>query len=328
MKTGIAALRQAAKTANKSAIWNLGYKVKRFLLGRQGNDGIIFKIVVYGLLISIGFIYLYPIFYMLSQSFKSLDDLLDPTVMWLPRTLHVDNFTRAWAVLDFPKAFGASLTNAILPAVAQTVSCALAGYGFARFKFPGKTLLLVCMLMTFIIPTQVVMIPLFLLFKQYGILGSPLPFIVPAIFAGGIKSALFILIYLQFFRTVPKALEESAQIDGAGPFKTFMRIILPISVPAIVVVFLFSLVWHWNETYMSSLYLGESMRTLPLMLQMFDQAYSQMYSSSSGATEAVSINESIKLAGTVLIILPLLVLYLFAQKWFVEVVDKTGLTGE
>ncbi|CAM4330031.1 carbohydrate ABC transporter permease [Paenibacillus alkaliterrae] len=318
---------KAVKTIDKIKIENIWYKLKKFFLGKQGNDGMIFKTVIYALLISIGFVYLYPIFYMVSHSFKSLKDLLDPTVLWLPKTLHLDNYIRAWNVLDFPKAFGASLLNSVLPALSQTVSCALVGYGFARFNFPGKSIMLAFILLTFIIPVQVVMIPLFLLFKQYGLLGSPLPFIVPALFAGGIKSALFILIYLQFFKTVPKALEESAQIDGAGPFKTFFRIIIPISVPAIVVVFLFSLVWHWNETYMASLYLGESMRTLPLMLQTFDLAYSQEYAS-SGATEMVNINESIKLAGTMLIILPLLILYLFAQRWFVEVVDKTGLTGE
>ncbi|TFE26341.1 carbohydrate ABC transporter permease [Cohnella luojiensis] len=306
----------------------IGYKIKKFLLGKQGNDGIIFKLVVYGLLISIGFVYVYPILFMISQSFKSLDDLLDPTVQWLPKSLHMDNFFKAWVVLDFMKSFGASLLNSVLPALAQTISCALVGYGFAKFAFPGKNVMFALILMTFIIPVQVVMIPLFLLFQQYGMLGSPLPFVIPALFAGGIKSALFILIYTQFFRTIPKSLEESAQLDGAGALKTFFRIILPISVPAIVVVFLFSLVWHWNETYTTSLYLGDSMSTLPVMLQQFDLSFSQNYSSSQVSGQKVNINESIKLAGTVLIILPLLILYLFAQKWFVEVVDKTGITGE
>ncbi|GIQ62998.1 hypothetical protein PACILC2_15660 [Paenibacillus cisolokensis] len=103
---------------------------------------------------------------------------------------------------------------------------------------------------------------------------------------------------------------------------------MPISVPAIVVVFLFSLVWHWNETYTTSLYLGESMRTLPLKLQSFDLAFSQVFTSGQTSGDTANINESIKLAGTMLIILPLLILYLFAQRWFVEVIDKTGITGE
>ncbi len=328
MKLESASFRKAVHEMDKTMLIRIGYKIKKFLLGKQGNDGIIFKLVVYGLLISIGFVYVYPILFMISQSFKSLDDLLDPTVQWLPKTLHMDNFFKAWVVLDFMKSFGASLLNSVLPALAQTISCALVGYGFAKFAFPGKNIMFALILMTFIIPVQVVMIPLFLMFQKYGMLGSPLPFIIPALFAGGIKSALFILIYTQFFKTIPKSLEESAQLDGAGALKTFFRIILPISVPAIVVVFLFSLVWHWNETYTTSLYLGDSMRTLPVMLQQFDLSFSQDFSSSQVGGQRVNINESIKLAGTMLIILPLLLLYLFAQKWFVEVIDKTGITGE
>ena len=176
MKTGIAWLR----SLDKSIWWRIYSKGRRIVLGSQGNDGLIFKAVVYMLLISLGFIYLYPILFMITQSFKSLQDLLDPTVIWLPKTLYVDNFVKAWHVLEFPKAFGASLLNAVLPALAQMVSCALVGYGFARFSFPGKGLMFALMLLTFIVPVQVVMIPLFLLFQEYGMLGTPLPFVAPA----------------------------------------------------------------------------------------------------------------------------------------------------
>lgn len=328
MKPAIASIKRAVARPDRATLVKYGYKLRKIALGKQGNDGVVFKAVVYGLLVSIGFVYLYPVLYMISQSFKSLQDLLDPTVMWLPKSLHLDNYVRAWKALDFPASFGASLFNSVLPAAAQTASCALVGYGLARFRFPGKRVMIGLMMLTFVIPVQVVMIPLFLLFQKYGMLGSPLPFIVPALFAGGIKSVLFILIYTQFFRTIPKALEESAQLDGAGALNIFARIILPNTVPAVVVVFLFSLVWHWNETYTASLYLRDSMRTLPMMLQAFEQSYAQMYSSSGAGSTYVDINESIKLAGTMLIILPLLLLYLFAQKWFVEVIDRTGITGE
>ncbi|WP_349408495.1 carbohydrate ABC transporter permease [Pseudalkalibacillus sp. SCS-8] len=306
-----------------------GTRVKKALLGLQGNDGLIFKTFIYALLISVGFIYLYPILYMVSNSFKSLSDLLDPTVLWIPKELYIENFVKAWHVLEFPKTFMTSLLNSVLPALAQMVSCAIVGFGFARFRFPGKNILFGLMLLTFIIPTQIVMIPMFLMFEQYGMLGTPLPFIIPAIFAGGIKSALFILIYTQFFRSIPPVLDESAQLDGANYFTIFFRIILPISIPALVVVFLFSLVWHWNETYTASLYLGDSMSTLPLKLKEFNDSFRVLYSSSSGGeSSGADINESIKFAGTVLVILPLLVLYMFAQRWFVEVLDKTGITGE
>lgn len=315
------------KTINKK-MNTIGTRLKKLLLGMQGNDGLIFKTFIYALLISVGFIYLYPILYMVSESFKSLKDLLDPTVLWIPKELYIENFVKAWNVLEFPKTFMTSLLNSVLPAVAQMVSCAIVGFGFARFEFPGKKILFGLMLLTFIIPTQIVMIPKFLMFEQYGMLGTPLPFIIPAIFAGGIKSALFILIYTQFFRSIPQVLDESAQLDGANYLTIFFRIILPISIPALVVVFLFSLVWHWNETYTASLYLGDSMSTLPLKLKEFNDSFKAMYSSAGGEANGADINESIKFAGTVLVILPLLVLYMFAQRWFVEVLDKTGITGE
>ncbi|CAM2824632.1 carbohydrate ABC transporter permease [Paenibacillus sediminis] len=298
---------------------------KSLLLGRKGNDGLIPKIIIYVLLVSIGFIYLYPLLYMVSQSFKSLDDLLDPTVAWIPRSLDWDNYVKAWHVLNYMDTLGSSLLNSVLPAIAQTVSCAIVGYGFAKYRFPGKTFLFGVMLLTFIVPKQVIMIPMFLLFKEYGMLETPLPFIVPSLFAQGLRGALFILIYYQFFRTIPVALEEAAQIDGAGTLKTFFRIILPISMPSIVVVFLFSMVWHWNETYLASLYLGNAMTTLPLELKTFNDSFKAMY---TGTSKLTDVNESIRMAGTLLIVLPLLILYLFAQKRFTQVIDKTGLTGE
>jgi multiple sugar transport system permease protein len=300
-------------------------KAKHLLWGRQGSDGLALKTAVYALLVIIGFVYVYPLLFMASQSFKSLQDLLDPTVGWIPRSIDWNNYDQAWHVLHYMKALGTSLLNSVLPAAAQTWSCAIVGYGFAKYRFPGKPILFALMLITFVVPKQVVMIPMFLMFKQYHMLETPLPFIVPGLFAQGLRGALFVLIYVQFFRTIPDALEEAAAIDGAGALKTFFRIVLPISVPAIVVSFLFSMVWHWNETYLASLYLGNAMTTLPQELKTFNDAFKAMYAAGAKVTD---VNEAIRMAGTLLIVLPLLILYLFAQRYFTQVVDKTGLTGE
>lgn len=307
----------------KARLWT--DRAKRLMWGRQGNDGLMLKTAVYALLVIIGFVYVYPLLFMVSQSFKSLEDLLDPTVGWIPRRVEWNNYVQAWHVLHYMKALGTSLLVSVLPAVAQTVSCAIVGYGFAKYRFPGKPILFALMMITFVVPKQVVMIPMFLLFKQYHMLETPLPFIVPGLFAQELRGALFVLIYVQFFRTIPDALEEAASIDGAGALKTFYRIILPISVPAIVVVFLFSMVWHWNETYLGSLYLGNAMSTLPQELKTFNDAFKAMY---TGGAKVTDVNEAIRMAGTLLIVLPLLILYLFAQRYFTQVVDKTGLTGE
>ncbi|MBO1004829.1 carbohydrate ABC transporter permease [Pseudogracilibacillus auburnensis] len=312
---------------NKRLLEDVKARFKMLLLGKQGNDGFILRFVIYFLLITIGFVYLYPVLYILAQSMKSLDDLLDPTVVWIPKAFHLENYITAWKVLDFKRALTGSLFNSVLPAIAQTISCAIIGYGLARFRFPGKNLILVLMLITFIIPTQVVMIPLFMMFEKYNMLGTPLPFILPAMLGMGIRSALFILIYMQFFKGIPTSLEEAAQIDGASATKIFTKIVIPISVPAIVVVYLFSMVWHWNETYTASLYLGNSMTTLPIRLQIFHDSFSKMITSNE-IQQGANINESINMAGTMLVIMPLLILYFFAQRWFVEATDKTGIAGE
>lgn len=307
---------------------NYGSKGRRIILGRQGNDGLLFKTVIYALLISIGFVYLYPMLYMLSQSMKSLSDLLNPSVIWIPTGIHLQNFIMSWKVLNYGQSLLDTLYVSVLPAIAQALSTAIVGYGFARFEFPGKKLLFLLMIFTFIIPVQVSMIPLFVMFNKYSMLGSPLPFLIPSLFASGLKSTLFILIYSQFFRSVPDSLEEAAQIDGAGYLKTFFRIVFPISVPAIVVVFLFAFVWQWNETYMSSLYYGNSLTTLPLQLKSFADSFALLYPVTQTANGTTNINEAIEMAGTLLTILPLLLLYFVAQRWFVEVVDRAGITGE
>lgn len=310
------------------ASWNYrraADKARKWVLGTGENDGLIFKTGVYLLLVGIGFIYLYPVLFMLVNSFMSLDDLVNSMVKWIPTDLYVDNYVRAWKVLNYPTAFLETVWAAGAPAVLQTVVCGIIGYGFARFEFRGRSVLFVLMLATFIVPPQITMMPTYLMFKEYGLLGSTKTFIYPALLGQGLKSALFILIYYQFFRRMPTALEEAAQIDGAGYFGIFARIAVPMAGPAIIIVFLFSFVWYWNETYLAGLYFGNELAILPLKLQQFVDSYNQLYPPGSPGSQ---LNEAIKLAGTLLTIVPLLVLYFLLQRWFVEGIDRSGITGE
>lgn len=304
---------------------NFQSRAHRFLFGMKKNDGFIYKLVIYALLISIGFVYLYPVLYMLVTSFMSLDDLINSMVKWIPTALNFDNYTKAMKVMNFKSTFFQTLIVAGVPSILQTASTAIIGYGFARFKFPFKNLLFALMLTTFIIPPQVTVMPTYLQFKNYELLGSIKTFIYPAILGQGLKSAIFILIFYQFYRQLPNSLEEAAQLDGASHFKIFYKIALPTAVPAIVIVFLFSFVWYWNETYLSGLFFGNQMSTLPLELQKFADSYGKMFPGNSPMNK---INESIKIAGTMLVIAPLLVLYFALQRWFVESIDRTGITGE
>lgn len=305
--------------------WVAINRVRKFLFGMGENDGLLFRTVVYLLLIGIGFIYLYPLLFMLVNSFMSLDDLVNSMVKWIPTTLYTENYTKALNVLDYKNTLLQTIMVATVPAVLQTASSAVIGYGFARFDFPLKRLWFVLMLATFIIPPQVTMIPTYLTFRDYGLLGTLQTFIYPAVLGQGLKGALFIMIFYQFFKRLPVVLEEAAQIDGAGYLKMFYRIAVPTAGPAFIIVFLFSFVWYWNESYLSALYFGNSLTILPLELQRFTDSYSSLYPPGSPGNE---INEAIKMSGTMLTIAPLLIVYFLLQRWFVEGVDRTGITGE
>jgi len=264
---------------------------------------------------------------MVSFSFKSLEDLLNPLVNWIPSELHVENFKQAYQVLDFFPTLFQTLYVTILPALAQTAVAAFVGYGFARFEFRLKNILFVLVMVTFIIPPQVTLIPRYLVYSELNLLGNIQAFLLPATFGQGLNSAIFILIFYQFFRSIPKTLEEAALLDGAGHLRIFFTIAIPMAVPAIIISFLFSFVWYWNETYLAAIFFGDQLTTLPLELQKFAASYQRMFP--AGMEQSASqLNEGIRLAGTVLSILPLLVVYFITQKWFVEGVDRSGITGE
>lgn len=305
-------------------------KAKRILLGMSGTDGLLLKIFIYGLLIGLGFVFLYPLLHMISFSFQSLDDLLNSIVNWIPTSLYVENFTRAFGVLNFWPTLLQTIYVAVLPSILQTAVASIVGYGFARFEFKGKKILLALVLVTFIVPSQVLIIPRYILFNNLNMLDSIAAYVLPAIFGQGINSAIFILIFYQTFRSIPKSLEEAAQLDGAGHFKIFFTIAIPMAAAAYIISFLFSVVWYWNETFLASIYFGGSLTTLPLQLQRFTAAFEQMAQAQGqdGAGVVSNINEGIEMAGTLLSILPLLIIYFVTQRWFVESVDRSGITGE
>ncbi len=286
---------------------------------------------IYALLICIGFIYLYPIIYMVSSSFMSLEDLLDSSINWIPSSVNISNYIQAAKSMDFWKSLGQSILIAGIPTLCNLLSCSLIGYGLARFEFPGKKVVLGIIIFSFILPSQITMIPTYVLYSNMGILGTLWSFVLPALLGMGINAPIFILIFWQFFRQVPKVLIEAAQIDGAGYFKSFVRISLPSAVPAIITVALFSFVWYWNESYLTEMYVHGVMTssgwtTLVIQLDNFASNYSSYATTATNA--ATSLNESISMAGTMLSILPLLLMYFVLQRYFVESIDRTGITGE
>ena len=228
-------------------------------------------------IIPVMYVILYPLFTMVSTSLQSQYQALDPSVVWIPKLITDENYKKAMLALDFSHSFLRSIEVNVLSAIIEVATCAVTAYGFARFKFKFKGLLMGLLILSIIVPQEMIAVPTYLQLRYADILGilgflgkligtelrpslinTPWSFWIPSILSVGLRSGLFIFIYMQFYKGLPKELEEAAYIDGAGPFKTFLKIIVPSSGTAIVTVTIFSVIWHWNEYYLSSIYFSSN----------------------------------------------------------------------
>lgn len=282
------------------------------------------KTSIYFLLITFGYVFLYPLIHSISLSFMSYDDKLNPAVYLIPTMPTLDNYKMVINKINYGSVLLETSVLVVICTIGQTISCGIIGYGFGKYKFPLKKLFLVVILVMFLIPIQVTCIPTYLMLQQLKLINSPFGLIIPAMFGQGLKSTIFILIYYQIFNAMPKVLDEAAQVDGANALRRFLFISVPLAKPAILLTALFSAIWYWNETYLSTLYLGQKFTTLPIQLRLFVASLNTREVVSNG----VKMFETLEMAGVVLSIIPLLVLYLLFQRHFTESIDKTGITGE
>lgn len=285
------------------------------------------------ILSGIGFIVLYPLIYMVSCAFRERSDMNDPTVMWLPRNYTLDVIKETWRIMDFGGVLKNTIFLNIGCSLVQVMSCAVTGYGFARFSFKGKKLLFGIVIMMILVPPQVISLPLYTQFRFFGIKGlfsvnlidSMLTMYLPAMTANGIRSGLMILIFRQFFRGLPRELEDAACIDGCGPFMTFIRVMIPNAASAFLTVFLFSVVWYWNDYYVSTAFFTDT-RTVATVLYDLDSRLSRaLYGDSRikpSARELIVWKE----AGCLMSVLPILIMYVFLQKHFTEGIERSGLS--
>lgn len=316
------------------------YFLRRTLLGGFRKLGLLPKTVLYVMLISLCFVYVYPILHMAVTSLKSLTDLLDPSVQWLPHELSLSNYEEALEIMGFQEHLMDTLLVTVIPALCQTFSCALAGYAFARFRFRGRKLLMGCVLLTFIVPFPVLMVPTYTMYSSYGILRTVWTMILPAVTGQGLRAAIFILIFRATYEQIPFSLDEAARVDGASETRVFLTIGVPLGIPAMITSFLFSFVWYWNETYTTSLFMGnaalgssKSISTLVMELASFEDGYLAYLEKLGGwaakQTGGANVqNEAVTMAGTILTIAPLLIVYFCLQRHFTEAIDRSGITGE
>ncbi len=271
------------------------------------------KIISYCLLTAVAVIMLYPLVWMLFASFKGNEEIFRASL--LPETWTLDGYRNGWkgsGQYTYATFFKNTFLM-VLPMVIFTVlSASFVAFGFARFKFWGKKFFFALMMGCMMLPNAVMIIPRYIMFRNMGWLDTYLPFIVPCVFGGG---SFFIFMFIQFFRGVPRELDESAYVDGCSSIMVYFRIVMPLAKPAVFSAMIFQFMWSWNDFFGPLLYINNvSKYPLALGLRM-----------SMDVNMSISWNNIIAMA--LVSIIPLVVLFFCAQKYFVEGVAATGIKG-
>lgn len=290
-------------------------------------------IIIFGL----SFVILYPILYMISTSIRPQAEMNDPSIMWIPKTIRLENFVEVWKATNYPSTLWNTLVLNVVSSVLQVGTCALTGYGFARFKFKGKNFFFALVLLQIIVPVQIILIPQYSQFRYFDIfglfnalmgdslnlVGTNFAMYIPALMCNGIRAGLFIYLFRQFFRGLPKELEDAAYLDGCGPFKTFISVMIPNAASSFLTVFIFSIVWYWNDYYVSSMYFNDP-NTIALKVNNITNIISMYLDNQVGiATDYVVWME----AACLLAITPIVIMYIFLQKYFTEGIARAGLAN-
>jgi len=326
------------KIEKRHDFWERNRKTNGYLLQKKVGD-IGFRIIRTVLLFGLCFLILQPMINKLSVSLMKESNLYDATVINVPRDWTLTNFKMVNELIGYWKCLFNSIWVSFLVAFLQVAAATLVGYGFARFKFPLKNFWFACVILVIIVPPQTIMSPLYLNFRYFDIFGifqkitgeslnlqkTMFPYLMMCATCMGLKSGLYIFMLRQYFRGVPKELEEAAYVDGCGNLQTFFRIMLPDAKSMIVSCFLFAYVWQWTDSFYSKMFLG-NMELLPKGLNSIAGRIDNFIKVNGYGTKASQgmLNQMIS-TGTLMAIIPLLILYLCAQKAFVESLSQTGI---
>ncbi len=287
------------------------------------------------ILIGVGYVIVSPVIGMIVNSIASTEDIYNPMMFVLPEHPTLEKYQLVILRMDYWKTIGRDLLYTVTLTVIQLVMCSMVGYGFARFNFPGKNLLFACVVIMIVIPVHTIMLPVYMTFKSFdpfglatrltgspGIMGTVIPVYLMTFLCCGVRSGLYIYIFNQFFRGLPKEIEEAAFVDGAGVWYTYFRIMLRNAMPAVITVTVFSIVWQFNDTFYSKLFLisenvviSKKISSLASVIANQDKILN------------VTIQQQYTNAGIILCILPVLIIYIALQKQFIEGVERSGIVG-
>lgn len=305
----------------KRKLWQTTFNLFRFLL-----------------LLGVCYLLLFPLLYLILSAIQDPESMMDATVIWVPKALSTESFAIAFEQLDYINSALFSLLLTMGSSFLSLISCSMAGYGFARFNFKGKNLAFTLVLLIIIVPPQTTMLSTFLnyrffdvfgLTKLFGIenidlIGSPLTMYLPAALANGIRAGLSIFIFRQFFLGQPKELEEAAKIDGCGIFKTYLKIMIPLSVPAIITVAVFSVVWYWNDSFFATILFPNGVQPLAVGLQSLREIFA---SDVNNIVFTAQEQRGILAAASLMCTIPPLLVYIVIQRKFVESIERSGIVG-
>ena len=269
------------------------------------------RIIAYILLVAGSIVFMIPFAWLLSSSFKGNMEIFEQPVHWIPKTFRWSNYKEAITSVPFFTFLGNTLKITILGIVGNVFMSALTAFAFARLRARGSSILFGLLLATMMLPGQVTMIPTFVMFSEIGWSNTHLPLIIPAFFGG---SAYHIFLMRQFFSGIPKSLDDAARIDGVTNFGLFWRIILPSSVPVLLTVAVFTFTGRWNDFMGPLIYLNSMDKyTLSLGLNLFKNQYTNQW--------------NLTMAYNVLTILPVVIIFFIAQKYFIQGIVITGEKG-
>lgn len=323
-------------------------KIKFFLLSKKVKKWV-WAIIRLVLLLGLGFLIIYPILQSLSVAFKSVNDLYDRTVVFIPRDFTTDNFIAIWKYINVPEAYLNSIFWSGALSLLQMVSCMFVAYGLARFKFKGRGVIFALVIITLVVPLQLLAEAMKIRYKYFdptnmfsmnpNILWPEVPpgatppglplmgswWILALMSATAVmyKNGLFIFLLRQYFRNQPKELEEAAYIDGAGTIRTFLQVMLPSALPLLVTVFLFAFVWLYNDNYYVVV-LFPNAKVMSNLIQSIGYKFVNSVLKQTNNWALMSLYDA---AALILHIIPLIILYLFCQRFFVQSIERSGMVG-
>lgn len=285
------------------------------------------------LLFGMCFMIIQPLITKVAVSFMSEKDLYDTTIIFIPKHFSTSNWKISAYLLEYSKTLWNNIWVSLVIAAIEVFMCSLVGYGFSRFNFPLKRFWFFCVLLLIIVPPQTMSTSLYLHFKffnffgmQFNLLRTPIPYFLMCLGCMGLKNGLYIFMIRQFFMGFPYELEEAAYVDGCGPIKTFFKVMLPGAKPILTSCFLFAFVWQWTDQFYATFFLG-NIKMMSLKLANVVEALGRYLTVINNvATQAsVGYGNAVLSTSILMAIIPLIILYIFCQRLFVESLTSTGM---